>query len=82
MRESVSNKANLFLVGAMKAGTPRLCEIMQQHRAIYVSPIKEPHFFVDTLPEILYEPSPFFSLERYFRKEFPKPLKFWLKKEQ
>ena len=48
---------NLFVVGAMKAGTTSLIEILSNHSEIYVPPIKEPHFFVDTLPKSLYEPS-------------------------
>jgi len=68
------NKANLFLVGAMKAGTTSFIEMLGLHPNIYVSPIKEPHFFADSLPEQLYAPSSFFSIESYFEKDFPKPL--------
>lgn len=67
-------KANLFLVGAMKAGTTSIMELLGQHPKIYVSPIKEPHFFVDSLPAQLYAPSSFFSMKSYFEKDFPKPL--------
>lgn len=67
-------KVNLFLVGAMKAGTTSLVEILSKHPDIYVSPIKEPHFFVDALPKQLYEPSRFFNLEKYLEKTFPQPL--------
>jgi hypothetical protein len=35
----------LFLVGAAKAGTTSLYEGLAQHPAIYMSPMKEPHFF-------------------------------------
>lgn len=68
------HKANLFIVGAMKAGTTSLMDILARQDAIYASPIKEPHYFTEELPEILYEPSRFFSLKGYFDKEFPKPL--------
>lgn len=67
-------KANLFVVGAMKAGTTSFIELLSEHPQIYVSPIKEPHYFVNELPKILYEPSRFFSLEEYFLKEFPQPM--------
>lgn len=36
---------NLFLVGAMKAGTSSLHEYLQQHPEIYMSPMKEPQYF-------------------------------------
>lgn len=67
-------KANLFVVGAMRAGTTSFMEILSQHAEVYVSPIKEPHYFTDDLPEALYEKRPLFSLERYFKNEFPRPL--------
>ncbi|MEM7185258.1 MAG: sulfotransferase [Bacteroidota bacterium] len=68
------HKANLFVVGAMKAGTTTFMEQLALHKEIYVSPIKEPHFFVDKLPINLYEPSRFFDEDHYFEKEFPAPL--------
>lgn len=67
-------KVNLFLVGAMKAGTTSLGKMLAQHSDIYFPPIKEPHFFVKTLPKKMYSPSRFFSLDKYFKHEFPKPL--------
>lgn len=36
---------NLFLVGAAKAGTTSLYQELARHPAIYMSPMKEPHFF-------------------------------------
>src|SRR4029079_3438154 len=36
---------NLFLVGAAKAGTTALYDELSRHPAIYMSPMKEPHFF-------------------------------------
>jgi Sulfotransferase family len=36
---------NLFLVGAAKAGTTSLYEALARHPAIYMSPMKEPHYF-------------------------------------
>lgn len=69
-----SKKANLYVVGAMKAGTTFFTEILSQHPQVYMSPIKEPHYFINSLPENLYEPSRFFSIENYFAKDFPTPL--------
>lgn len=67
-------KANLFLVGAMKAGTTSLSEMLSQHSQVFLSPIKEPHYFVDNLPKHIYEPSRFFDLDTYFNENFPEPL--------
>lgn len=68
------HKSNLFVVGAMKAGTTSFIELISNHADIFVPPIKEPHFFIDELPKNLYDPSRFFNLEHYFNKEFPAPL--------
>ncbi|RDK87330.1 sulfotransferase family protein [Marinirhabdus gelatinilytica] len=68
------NKANLFLVGAMKAGTTTLMDFLSQHPKVYASPIKEPHYFVEAPPKVLYDPSRFFSLEKYLENEFPASL--------
>lgn len=39
----------LFIVGAPKAGTTSLYHYLDQHPQIYMSPIKEPHFFSDEI---------------------------------
>lgn len=70
----MDRKANLFMVGAMKAGTTSFMDVISQHPQIYVSPIKEPNFFISELPEDLYDPSRFFSIDRYFQNDFPNPL--------
>ena len=67
----MEKKVNLFVVGAMRSGTTSLTRLLSKHSDVYFSPIKEPHFFVNTLPIRLYEPSRFFSLKKYFEKEFP-----------
>lgn len=69
-----TKKANLFIVGAMRAGTTSFVELLSKHPQIYVSPIKEPNYFVDRLPLTLYEPSRFFNLNRYLNSKFPDPL--------
>ena len=68
------DKANLFVVGAMRAGSTSFLDILSSSMEVFVPPIKEPHYFADTLPANLYSPSRFFSIEKYFEKEFPKPL--------
>ncbi len=67
-------KANLFIVGAMKAGTTSLTKMLSQHSEVYLPPIKEPHYFVTDLPKSIYNPSVYFSLENYFDTEFPNDL--------
>ncbi|HEY6977497.1 MAG TPA: sulfotransferase [Chitinophagaceae bacterium] len=46
----MKNKVNLFLVGAMKAGTTSLTRFFEQHPDIFVCPVKEPNFFMSQLP--------------------------------
>ncbi|SFQ51433.1 sulfotransferase family protein [Parafilimonas terrae] len=48
----MENKANLFIVGAAKCGTTSLYEYLSQHPEIYMSPIKEPHFFSDNVKSL------------------------------
>ncbi|MCL6632469.1 MAG: sulfotransferase [Alicyclobacillus herbarius] len=36
---------NFFIIGAPKAGTSSLYQYLRQHPQVYMSPIKEPHFF-------------------------------------
>jgi hypothetical protein len=38
-------KPNFFILGAAKAGTTALAAYLSQHPQIYMSPVKEPHFF-------------------------------------
>ena len=38
-------RPNLFIVGAGKSGTTALYEYLNQHPAIFMSPVKEPHYF-------------------------------------
>ncbi len=68
------NKANLFLVGAMKAGTTSLADALSHHPQVHLSPIKEPHFFLEKLPPIFYRPSKFYSEEEYFNTYFLSPM--------
>jgi hypothetical protein len=48
-------KPDLFIVGAPKCGTTALYEYLRPHPNIYMSPLKEPHFFatdLGTYPQI------------------------------
>jgi hypothetical protein len=44
---------NLFVVGASKAGTTSLWRWLGAHPEIYMSPVKEPHFFSGFDPKLL-----------------------------
>lgn len=46
-KKSLTNfkKPNLFILGAPKCGTTSMASWLAQHPDIYVSPIKEPHYF-------------------------------------
>jgi len=46
-----SPRPNLFLIGAMKSGTSYLSELLAAHPSIFMSPEKEPTYFVD--PKVL-----------------------------
>jgi Sulfotransferase domain len=53
-REDVTGTAawpNLFIVGAAKAGTTALYRYLDEHPDIYMSPMKEPHFFSRIEPD-------------------------------
>ena len=42
---------NLFLVGAPKSGTTAIYEFLNAHSEVYMSPIKEPHYFSKDIKE-------------------------------
>ena len=65
-------KTNLFLAGAMKAGTTSFVSLLETHPDIYVPPVKEPNYFLNELPEFLFEPSRFFTTDGYLENDFPK----------
>jgi Sulfotransferase domain len=46
---SEGRKPNFFIVGAPKCGTTALYEYLRTHPNIYMSPVKEPHFFAKDL---------------------------------
>ena len=41
---------NLFIVGAAKAGTTSLWRALGEHPEVFMSPLKEPHFFSGVMP--------------------------------
>ena len=45
------NWPNLFIVGAAKAGTTSLSRYLDEHPDVYMSPMKEPHFFSHIEPD-------------------------------
>jgi hypothetical protein len=40
-----NKEPNFFVIGAAKCGTTTLYNFLEQHHEVYMSPIKEPHFF-------------------------------------
>ena len=48
--ESASRFPNLFIVGAARSGTTSLHNYLAQHPQIFMSAVKEPHFFADIEP--------------------------------
>src|SRR6266540_1042598 len=52
-------RANLFIVGAARCGTTSLYEYLDQHPDIFMSSVKEPHFFAENVEnpnQELYKP--------------------------
>lgn len=44
-RDMQSRWPNFFLVGAMKAGTTSIADVLEQHPDVYLCPVKEPNYF-------------------------------------
>ena len=49
LKDQALVQPNLFVIGAMKAGTTALYNYLACHPSIYMSPVKEPNFFSDDL---------------------------------
>lgn len=47
-------RPNFFIVGAPKCGTTALSEYLRMHPNIFISSVKEPHFFAEDLPAYRY----------------------------
>lgn len=45
MNSKILSKPNLFIVGTAKAGTTSLYSYLEKHPDVFMSPIKEPHYF-------------------------------------
>ena len=60
----MAQKPNFFIVGAPKCGTTALYDYLTQHPDIYMSPVKEPHFFSTDLepPSYVREDSAYMDL--------------------
>ena len=61
------NQPNFFIVGAPKCGTTALSEYLREHPNVYISKIKEPHYFADDFRAGNLKPgdAPINSLEKY-----------------
>ena len=57
---------NFFIVGAAKAGTTSFAEYLSQHPQVYMSPVKEPHYFSSEIDGTPFrqniQPEKYFSL--------------------
>lgn len=47
-------KPNFFIVGAPKCGTTALSKYLSEHPNIFISEVKEPHYFAEDLPKYRY----------------------------
>lgn len=61
--KKMENKPNFFIVGAAKSGTTALQEMLNEHPNIYMSLIKEPHFFSEDIRK-----TDFISLNKKIKK--------------
>jgi hypothetical protein len=44
-------KPTFFIVGAPKCGTTAMAQYLAEHPNVFISPIKEPHYFAEDLPK-------------------------------
>jgi hypothetical protein len=69
----MKHKPNFFVIGAVKAGTTSLYHYLSQHPQVYLSPIKEPHYFSTDIDSAdfssTYIQNTFTDLEGYFKKK-------------
>src|SRR5512145_1642656 len=42
---------NFFIVGTAKAGTTSLYQYLSKHSDVFMSPVKEPHYFSQVAPD-------------------------------
>lgn len=58
---------NFFIIGAAKCGTTSFAEYLAQHPQVYVSPVKEPHYFASDIDSGLIredvEPDEYFAVQ-------------------
>ena len=46
-----SMKPNFLVIGAMKCGTTQLYHLLRQHPDVFMSDLKEPNMFADSIDE-------------------------------
>ena len=52
----MSRLPDFFIIGAPKAGTTSLYHYLDQHPEVFMSAIKEPHFFAAEIREERFDP--------------------------
>jgi len=83
----IENKPNFFVVGAAKSGTTSIYHYLKSHNDIYLSPIKEPHYFSTDIKienfSSTYLKHTFLDLESYFaEKPYPELALSFVKKQE
>jgi hypothetical protein len=72
-RLKTKKSPNLFVVGAAKSGTTAIYNFLDQHPDIYMSPLKEPHFFCDDIRRenfsMQYKRRTRFNIDAYLSKK-------------
>lgn len=63
--DTMPPRPNFFIIGAMKSGSSTLYEYLAQHPQIFMSPVKEPSYFVDR--EALRQEWPQMERQGYWR---------------
>lgn len=75
-------KLRLFLAGAMKAGTSTLFEYLRLHPDIYMSPIKEPNYYVNKNHPLISDYEKDIDVDQYISKKLGESLHFAVVKKK
>ena len=74
MTSKAKQPVNLFLIAPMRSGSTSMFHYLAKHPDISECPIKEPNYFVDSLPDAYFEPSPWFDINKYVEKDTLNPV--------
>lgn len=65
---------NLFVIAPMRSGSTSMFHYLAEHPEICASPIKEPNYFINALPDSYFDSPKGFSLKEYLSDDPIKPL--------